>query len=163
MVLGIALGLLIIGFAAAAGLAATISNSEVLYQTLRFGGVAYLLWLAYEEWRDADGDLSAVREKEQSRLSYFQHGLVVNILNPKAGVFYVTILPNFINPDDIVLPQAITLTLISVAIATIAHVLIVLFASLLRPLLDNPKRKRLVRRTLSGMLAAIALWFGITS
>ena len=162
-VLGVTLGLLIIGFAAAAGLATAISNSPLFYQGLRFGGVFYLLWLAYEEWKDTDGSVNEERGETQGKLSYFQHGLVVNILNPKAGVFYVTILPSFINPSRPILSQALFLTLISVAIATLAHILIVSLAGLLKPLLDNPERKRLIRRTLSGLLAIIALWFGASA
>jgi len=163
MVMGVTLGLLIIGFAAAAGLATTISKSPILYQALRFGGVFYLLWLAFEEWKDADGALNAETGETQDRLSYFQHGLVVNILNPKAGVFYITILPSFINPAGLILPQALFLTLIYVAIATLAHILIVSLAGLLQPILDNPARKRVIRRVLSALLAMIALWFGFSA
>lgn len=160
-VLGVTLGLLIIGFAAAAGLATAISNSPLLYQILRFGGVFYLLWLAYEEWKDADGSLEEETGEPQGRLSYFQHGLIVNVLNPKAGVFYITILPSFINPAGAILPQALLLTLISVAIATLAHLIIISLAGFLKPILDNPKRKRIIRRVMSVLLAMIALWLGV--
>jgi len=163
-VLGITLGLLIIGFAAAAGLATVISNSQLLYQGLRIGGILYLLWLAYEEWQDADGSLGEETGQTQGRLSYFQHGLIVNILNPKAGVFYVTILPSFIDPNEAILPQAIILTLISVGIATLAHILIVSLAGLLKPLVvDHANRKRFVRRVLSVVLVIIASWFGLST
>jgi len=163
-VLGVTIGLLIIGFAAAAGLATTISNSPILYQGLRICGVLYLLWLAFEEWKDADGSLEEKAGVTQSKLSYFQHGFMLNILNPKAAVFYVTVLPSFIDPTGTILPQAILLTLISVGIATLAHLLIVSLAGLLKPmLLDNPIRKRFVRRVLSALLVMIALWFGIST
>jgi threonine/homoserine/homoserine lactone efflux protein len=49
--LGVALGLLIVGLAAALGLAAVIANSRVLYEALRWAGVLYLFWLAWEAWR----------------------------------------------------------------------------------------------------------------
>ena len=49
-VAGIALGLLTYGVIAAVGLAALIDNSPVLYGLLRWGGVGYLLWLAWESW-----------------------------------------------------------------------------------------------------------------
>lgn len=161
-VFGVTVGLIIIGFAAAAGLATIVSNSPLLYQLLKISGVLYLLGLALKEWQDA-AQLDAVTHGEvDSLLSYFQHGLIVNILNPKAGVFYITILPSFINPAGEVLSQAILLTLISVIIATAVHVLIVSLAGLLQPVLDNPKRKRLIRRGLSLSLAVIALWFGLS-
>ena len=49
--LGVALGLLIVGLAAALGLTAIIANSRWVYEALRWGGVFYLLWLAWEGWR----------------------------------------------------------------------------------------------------------------
>lgn len=163
-VLGVALGLLLIGFAAAAGLATAISNSPILYEGLRISGVLYLAWLALEEWRDADEDLETDTDQQQGVLAYLKHGLIVNILNPKAGVFYITILPRFIETGSAILPQAIFLTIISVAIATLAHVLIVSLASLLKPvLIDKPNRKRFVRRVLAIMLFGIAGWFGFSA
>ena len=51
--LGVGLGLLAVGLAAALGLTAIISNSYILYELLRWGGVAYLLWLSWEAWQTA--------------------------------------------------------------------------------------------------------------
>ena len=51
-VAGIALGLLTYGVIAAFGLAAVIDNSPLLYGLLRWGGVIYLLWLAWESWTE---------------------------------------------------------------------------------------------------------------
>src|SRR3954451_2344256 len=53
-VAGVALGLVVYGIAAALGLAAIIENSPVLYEALRWGGVLYLLWLAWEAWATAE-------------------------------------------------------------------------------------------------------------
>jgi len=163
-VIGVTLGLLTIGFAAAAGLATAISKYPILYQGLRVSGVIYLGWLAYEEWQDSDQALSSEKGQEVNVLSYLRHGLFVNILNPKAGVFYITILPTFIESGRAIFPQASFLTLVSVAIATLIHIVIVSLASLLKPMLiDRPSRKRFVRRVLALMLFGIALWFGLSA
>jgi len=163
-VLGVTLGLLLIGFAAAAGLAAAISNSPVLYQILRFAGVLYLCWLAFEEWKDSDQDFDAPENEQRGVSSYFRHGLIINVLNPKAGVFFITILPSFINSNNAIFPQAVSLTLISVVIATTVHLLIVSLAGLLKPvLIENPSRKRFIRRFLSIMLLGVAGWFGFSA
>src|SRR6478672_11659953 len=53
-VAGVALGLSAYGIAAALGVAAVIENSAFLYEILRWGGVAYLLWLAWDAWSTAD-------------------------------------------------------------------------------------------------------------
>lgn len=160
-VMGVTLGLLVIGFAAAAGLATVLSTTPILYHGLRMGGVLYLLWLALTEWRNAGSNLVPNHKETSGLRSYFQHGLIVNILNPKAAIFYVTVLPGFINPDEFVLQQAVVLTLISVFIATVAHLIIVSLAALLKPFLEHPTKKRSIRRSMSVGLAFIAIWIGI--
>lgn len=162
-VLGVTTGLLVVGFAAAAGLATIIASSPLLYQSLRYGGVFYLAWLALCEWRDAGRGLKQTDNNPRTLIAFFQHGLIVNVLNPKAGVFYVTILPSFINPEENVLSQALALTFTYVAIATLAHLLIVSLAGFIKPLLNNPTRKRLLHRFFAVLLGLIALWFGLSS
>src|SRR5262245_59626176 len=89
-VAGITLGLAIFGLAAALGVATLLEPSTVLYETLRWAGVAYLLWLAWEGWtseRDVTSDASAT--PGDTPWYAFRRGLITNLLNPKAGVFYV--------------------------------------------------------------------------
>src|SRR5262245_26306480 len=91
-VAGVALGLAAVGAAAALGLAAAIENSTLLYETLRWGGVAYLLWLAWDAWSTADDITPDDGAGEDVQISAFRRGLITNLLNPKAAVFYVAIL-----------------------------------------------------------------------
>ena len=96
-VAGIAIGLATYGIVAALGLAAVIDNSPLLYGLLRWGGVAYLLWLAWEAWsseRETSPDATAGPDGEP--WIAFRRGLVTNLLNPKAAVFYIAVLPEFI-------------------------------------------------------------------
>jgi threonine/homoserine/homoserine lactone efflux protein len=86
--LGIALGLLIVGIGASLGLAAAISNSSLLYGLLRWGGVAYMMWLAWDGWRGA-GEQTAVVPGAGQDAHLIWRGLITNLLNPKAAVFYV--------------------------------------------------------------------------
>ena len=82
---GIALGLLSVGIAAALGVATLVSNSFIIYQLLRFGGVLYLLWLAWDTWKPAP----LLHPSEVKSLIYnakfFKRGLITNLLNPKAA------------------------------------------------------------------------------
>ena len=157
-VAGVALGLAVVGLAAAAGLAAVITASPLLYQALRWGGVAYLLWLAWDGWRDA-AEAIAHAPTGSSLARYFRRGLVTNLLNPKAAVFYIAVLPGFVDPADAVMPQTVVLSLTYVAVATLIHAAIVTLAGLARPLLEDPRRSRIIRRALALALAGIALWF----
>ena len=158
-VAGVALGLLIMGVAAAVGLGAAVSASPVLYQALRWGGVAYLLWLAYDGWVDAgqDEDLRAGSDRVWH---YFKRGLIINLLNPKAAIFYIAVLPNFIVTDAPILMQTVVLSLTYVAVATVVHATIVTLAGLTQRLLQDPRRSQMIRRILALALAGVALWFG---
>ncbi|MCI4644948.1 MAG: LysE family translocator [Hyphomonadaceae bacterium] len=159
VVAGVALGLALVGLAAAAGLAAFLSTSPLLYEILRWGGAAYLCYLAWEGWREA-GESSPARIGEATSLGAdFRRGLIVNLLNPKAAVFYVAVLPGFMAETAPVIPQTTLLTSLYVAIATGIHLLIVLTASSLRPILADPGQNRLLRRMLSLALLAVAAWF----
>jgi threonine/homoserine/homoserine lactone efflux protein len=157
-VAGIALGLSVYGVAASLGVATIIENSTFLYETLRWGGVVYLLWLAFDAWRTA-GDMEAASARGEDEASAFRRGLITNLLNPKAGVFYVAVLPEFVTPSlgNIAL-QTLTLSAIYVTIATVIHTLIVLSASRMRTLLRDPDTVKTVRRVLAAMLVGVAVW-----
>ena len=161
--LGIALGLGIVGVAAAFGLAALISSSILLYETLRWAGFAYLMWLAWVGWQGAAETSPGRPQTEEAHSAFFKRGLITNLLNPKAAVFYVAVLPNFVEPGSGVLGQTVTLSMVYVSIATAIHVTIVMLAGSARSFLDDPDRTRIVRRVLSAGLAVIAVWFTIST
>ena len=155
-VAGVALGLLTIGLVAAFGVAEIIRSSDLLYELLRWAGVAFLLYLAWEGWMKGaeDAPLAA-----PSMAALFRRGLITNLLNPKAAVFYVTVLPAFTVPSSELLPQTLTLSLIYVSVATAVHAAIVLMASLVHPWLADPVWERRARRILSALLALVAIGF----
>ncbi len=155
---GVALGLGLVGLAAALGLAAAISASPTAFQTLRWGGVAYLLWLAWDGWR-GDGESVTHAAPGSSLGRFFRRGLITNLLNPKAAVFFIAVLPGFVSPFGAVLTETLTLSLIYVVVATLIHAAIVTAAGAARTLLVDPVRERRFRRALSLTLALIALWF----
>lgn len=159
---GVALGLLIVGLGAALGLAAAISNSRWLYELLRWGGVLYLLWLAWEGWR-GESETSPGKSEAADESRFFMRGLVTNLLNPKAGIFYIAILPTFVDDTRPLLGQTVTLSSIYVAVATLVHVTIVLLADAARPWLEDGRRHMVVRRVLSLLLVGIALWLLATT
>jgi len=164
-VAGVALGLAIYGFVAALGLATIIEQSNVLYEILRWGGVAYLLWLAWEAWSSehetapeaGDGAGHAIR-------TVFRRGLMTNLLNPKAGMFYLAVLPSFVTPGTgSVMAQTLLLSGIFVVIASVTHLSIVLLARRHAGGLTDPTRRRAVRKIMAVALAGIAIWFAIST
>lgn len=163
-VAGIALGLAVYGVAASLGLSAIIDNSAFLYEALRWGGVAYLLWLAWEAW-------AAEREVSPDAVdgginpwTAFRRGLITNLLNPKAAVFYVAVLPDFIQiGKGAVAAQTLMLSAIYVGIATAIHLTIVLLASRLQRVIATAAQRRTIRRVLAVLLVAIAVWFALST
>ncbi len=164
-VAGIALGLGVYGIAAAFGVAALIDSSPWAYETLRWAGVAYLLWLAWEGWaRERETSPGAVAADIVPPWTAFRRGLITNLLNPKAAIFYIATLPRFVDATiGHVAQQTLVLSAIYVAIATLIHAGIVLLASRLASSVETASARQRLRRLLSLALVAIAIWFAISS
>lgn len=160
MVAGISLGLLIIGVAAAFGAAAIVAETPALYHLLRWAGVLYMCWLAWDTWRTPTDD---ARIETGFNPRHFRRGLITNLLNPKAALFYLTVFPRFIDDAQPALPQSLTMTIVYVGIATVIHVFIAVLGARARPLLNNPRHMRHVRRAFAFILLGIAFWLGWTT
>jgi threonine/homoserine/homoserine lactone efflux protein len=124
---GVALGLLGVGIASSLGLAAIVAASNLIYEALRWSGVIYLLWLAWQGWRDAPWDIAKPVDAT-AHAEFFLRGLITNLLNPKAGVFYISVFPTFVDEAQPLLAQTAILLTIYVAIATIVHSAVVISA-----------------------------------
>lgn len=164
-VAGIALGLMAYGVTAALGLAALVDNSPLLYGLLRWTGVAYLLWLAWESWASEREASFQVSDGDDDRpWLAFRRGLITNLLNPKAAVFYVAVLPEFIRADrGPVVLQTLMLSFVYVGIATAIHSTIVVLAGTLQATVATGARRRTIRRGLALALVGIAIWFAVST
>jgi threonine/homoserine/homoserine lactone efflux protein len=158
-VTGIALGLAIYGMAAALGVAALINESRIMFEILRWAGALYFLWLAWESWHDeADGEIATAYQDRA--LESFRRGLITNLLNPKAAIFYVSVLPGFIVPGAVsVFVQTALLSLVFVSVATLTHIAVVLLAGRLHRFLADPRFRVPVRQGLALLLVGVAIWF----
>lgn len=114
------------GGGAALGIATLIGASPALFAILRWGGVVYILYLAWDAWRQADLPPEPIGTGR-----YFVQGLVTNLLNPKAALFYVTVMPSFMNSGKDA-PGSWTLLMgVYVSIATFVHLTIVTASGML--------------------------------
>lgn len=160
---GVALGLALLGIAAALGLAALISSSPALYQVLRWAGVAYMLWLAWEAWHDGGIDEFDGAQSADNGAGYFARGLISNLLNPKAALFYVAVLPAYIDPDQSVIRQSIVLSLIYVLVATLVHGAIVMLAGTARPIIQRAEGSRVMKAVFAALLVGVAVWLAFST
>ncbi|MEP7303619.1 MAG: LysE family translocator [Caldimonas sp.] len=101
--LGVTAGCVLHALAAALGLAALLAASSAAFALLKYAGAAYLLWLAFGMLRDAfAGDRAgavtvAAEAARPGRAALFRQGLLTNVLNPKVAIFFLALLPQFID------------------------------------------------------------------
>lgn len=97
---GIVAGCLFWGIAVALGLGVVLATSPLLFEGVRICGAAYLLYLGGQLIFRPRATGMAVRDVPASRASgsWFARGLTTNLLNPKVGVFYLSLLPQFVPP-----------------------------------------------------------------
>jgi threonine/homoserine/homoserine lactone efflux protein len=156
-VAGVAVGLALLGAAAGFGLGQLVLENRIVYETLRWGGALYLLYLAWDAWRDGQKPL----EEGPTDLSgwlFFRRGFITNLLNPKAALFYIAVLPGFVDPAQPAGMQLVTLVAIYVFAATLIHAAIVLLAAQLQPLFERPKLRAGAGLFFAVVLVGIAVW-----
>lgn len=161
-VAGIALGLAILAAASAVGLAELATRSPAVFHFLRYAGFAYLLWLAWSGWFGAT-ELSPDIVSDNPLGAWFRHGLLLNLLNPKAAMFFIVVLPAYIVQTVQVGPQTTLLSATYVSIATAVHLVIVMLAAQAHGWISVGGRGHIVRRVFAVVLAGIATWFLISS
>ena len=145
---GTALGGLVHVIAGALGVSAIILASAELFTVLKFAGALYLVWLGIKTFREAR-DLAQQTVVTAGTRQVFREGVLVEALNPKTAAFFLAFIPQFVDPaGDHVALQFITLGLISVALNTLADVVVVMMAATARNGLT--RRPNLLQRLRRG-------------
>lgn len=156
---GVTLGLAVWMVTAAIGLTSVLLAFPALYQAVRWAGVALLLALAWEAWTGAGRTLEAKDGDPRRLRGLFLRGLTGNLLNPKAAVFYVALLPTFIRPDHAgPMVQSLTLGGLHLAVSVGVHGSIVLGAAAAGEVILRRLRGLWVGRAMAAGIAAVALW-----
>lgn len=129
-----------------------------LTQGVSLLAAAMMAWLAWEAWRDAGESSQAVTPKAATG-RHALAGFVINLLNPKSALFFITVMPQFVSGGRPALAQGLTLGAVSVGIATAIHLALVLLAEQARAALMAEARARMVRRGLALAMLGVAAWF----
>ncbi|MEE1921605.1 LysE family transporter [Pseudomonas sp. 148P] len=156
--LGLQLGLILQIAIIAAGVGAVLAASATAFHVIKWFGVAYLVYLAVKQWRALPADLSdesAVRPIGKP-LSLVFRGFLVNVSNPKALVFMLAVLPQFINPHEALLPQYLAITVTMVCVDLLVMAGYTGLASKVLRLLRTPKQQRRMNRTFAGLFIGAA-------
>jgi len=159
---GVALGLVTHAVLSALGMGVLVADSPMIYEALRWAGVAFMLFLAWEGWQGAhDGVAEELAAASASQL--LVRGFITNVLNPKSILFFVAVVPGFLTANTNATARLAMLGALYVGIATAVHTAIVLLAAELRPWLLEGRRSLWVRRGLSVLLAGAAAWLAFST
>jgi threonine/homoserine/homoserine lactone efflux protein len=157
---GVALGFVFYMLCAAFGITVLVMAIPYAYDALRFGGALYLLYLAWQAVKPGGRSPLQVRElpKDSSR-RLFAMGLLTNLLNPKAAVLYLSLLPQFIVPEQgSVLTQSMALGFTQIAVSVTVNAMIALMAGSIAAFLASRPLWLTVQRWLMGtVLAGLAV------
>jgi threonine/homoserine/homoserine lactone efflux protein len=143
--------------AAIMGLAALLHASAVAFQTFKYLGIAYLLYMAWSTLRDK-GALKVEREVgARSALQVTVHAILINILNPKLSIFFFAFLPQFVRSDE---PAPLSrMLLLSGVFMLLTFVVFVAYglgaASVRRHLLTRPGVIAWMRRAFAAAFLAL--------
>lgn len=157
-VAGVAAGLTVNAVLSSWGLSALLTTYPELGRWIGFAGAAMMLWLAWNAWHD-DGESSTGRLPSSEVGKHFAVGFVLNLLNVKAALFFLTVVPQFVSESESSWSEILVLGMVSVSIATLVHLALVLGASNARSALARPGRTQNISKVLSVLMLAVAGWF----
>lgn len=95
--LGLCTGLIVHISAAALGISAVIYQSATAFMLVKYAGAGYLLYLAWQSFRARNEMFLLQKQKAQSHRSLYKKGIIMNVLNPKVSLFFLALLPQFVN------------------------------------------------------------------
>jgi len=151
-VAGIALGCLVWAVASALGVTAVLAASRLAFEVLRWAGVVYLCYLGVRALLR-----KSTVEPAAASSGGIRTGLTTNLLNPKVGVFYLSVMPQFLPAGLPVLAGSLLLGAIHIGLGAVWLTLLVLVSHRAAGLLKRPT----VRRRLEQLSGVVFLGFGL--
>ncbi|GFE83406.1 lysine transporter LysE [Steroidobacter agaridevorans] len=163
---GIALGFVVYLLCAAAGITAIFLSVPLAYDALRIAGAIYLLYLAWQAVKPGGRSPFQVRDlPEDSPRRLFGMGLFTSLLNPKIAILYVSLLPQFIQPEHgSVWVQSLVLGLTQITISVSVNAMIVFMAGSVALFFASRPSWQVIQRWLMGtVLAGLAVRMAVES
>ncbi len=151
-------GLLVHSVLVAAGLSVLLAASVTAFTILKIAGAAFLAWLAIDAIRHGSSLALMPGGRREALGAIFLKGLLINLLNPKIIIFFVTFLPQFVSAGDPYVPRKLLflgLTFIIVN-APVCTGLILAAGRIARVLKRSPRATRIVDWLFAGVLGAFA-------
>ena len=146
---GTAAGGLVHVVAAGLGLSVILARSASAFLVVKYLGAAYLLYLGIRTLTARDSTLSTATVKQAAGSPFWQ-GMLTEVLNPKTALFFLALIPQFINHTASLVPQFLALGAISVTLNTMADIAVVLAAGRLARHLNSSILWQRRQRQVSG-------------
>ena len=143
----------------AAGVGAILTASAMAFNAIKWFGVGYLVWLAWCQWRAIPQarDLSVEQSPELApRWQLVLRGFLVNTSNPKAIVFMLAVLPQFIEPTQALFPQYLLMAMTMISVDMLVMAGYTGLASRLLRLQTSLRQQRRVNRTFASLFVGAA-------
>jgi threonine/homoserine/homoserine lactone efflux protein len=148
---GTFLGGLVHVAAAAFGLSAILAASAVAFETVRYAGAAYLIYLGYRMIRSRHESMDDAEAETSIRGNTFAQGVMTEVLNPKTALFFLSFIPQFVSVQQgHVAVQFLVLGAISVTLNTCADLVVACFAGPLGSRMKRSAKLRSGQRAASG-------------
>jgi threonine/homoserine/homoserine lactone efflux protein len=156
--IGCTLGIIPQMIAAITGLAALLNASAIAFQTLKYVGVAYLLYMAWKTFRDKSMLEVNIERAPKSAWRIIGSGILINLLNPKLTIFFFAFLPQFVDtkqPNAI--PLMLELSAVFMVMTLVVFVIYGVFAAAVRTkVLARPRVVTWIRRAFAASFVALA-------
>lgn len=164
---GIASGTFVWGAAAAVGAAALLAASELAFTILKIVGAAYLIYLGVtmivKSFRRRVVENNTAPSPIGSLKAAFGRGALTNLLNPKVGVFYIALIPQFIPPGMPPFGMGLLLALVHVVESLVWFTGLILAAHFARKWLSSPRVSAWIDRATGGILVAFGAVLAVES
>lgn len=161
---GVASGVIVHVVLASAGLSAVVLAIPGAFDVLKLAGAAYLIWLALATLRGGGFSFTPQALPPVPDRVLLRQAMAASVLNPKVAVFYLSLFPQFINPETgSVFGQSLVLGTVHVLISLVFDSLLVTVAALLSAwFVRRPTWLRLQRWFLGSAFGALAIWLALT-
>lgn len=162
-VVGVEIGHATWAVASLVGLTALLAASTIAYDIVRIAGACYLVWLGCMAiWKSLPRNRASTAAETAAPtplkpMDAARSGLISNMLNPKVGVFYISILPQFLPTGAGTAGWGVLMVSIALAIGTVWHSAIVLAATRARGILTRERVKLWLDRTSAAVMIALGV------
>jgi homoserine/homoserine lactone efflux protein len=157
-ILGVAAGAVVMATVSASSVGLLISTSEAAFTTVKLAGAAYLIYLGWKLWRSAAAPLPAPgAQPSRSGSRHFIEGLSLQFTNPKSILFFMSILPQFIEDSSPYFAQFAGLVLTYAGLVVVIHCIYALLAHQAQRWLASDGGSRAARQ----LGSAAFIFFGI--